>query len=243
MIKNKEDFNPRTPCGVRHPRFRGHARRRHFNPRTPCGVRRYINRYARYIDRFQSTHPLRGATGCHLVYDWRCQGHFNPRTPCGVRPLHQPLRPVHRHISIHAPLAGCDSDRNTPSSADMHFNPRTPCGVRPAYIRMLIAQDAISIHAPLAGCDLFLLSSIEIGSISIHAPLAGCDSRPRRGIRASGNFNPRTPCGVRLYGSLQYDHGLAISIHAPLAGCDACGQPLRLRQGLFQSTHPLRGAT
>ena len=127
------------------------------------------------IDKFQSTHPLRGATGCHLVYDWRCQGHFNPRTPCGVRPLHQPLRPVHRHISIHAPLAGCDSDRNTPSSADMHFNPRTPCGVRPAYIRMLIAQDAISIHAPLAGCDLFLLSSIEIGSISIHAPLAGCD--------------------------------------------------------------------
>ena len=35
---------------------------RDFNPRTPCGVRRprAINRLP--VDRFQSTHPLRGAT-------------------------------------------------------------------------------------------------------------------------------------------------------------------------------------
>ena len=146
---------------------------------------------------------------------------FNPRTPCGVRQaVTWSMTGAAKAISIHAPLAGCDSDRNTPSSADMHFNPRTPCGVRPAYIRMLIAQDAISIHAPLAGCDLFLLSSIEIGSISIHAPLAGCDSRPRRGIRASGNFNPRTPCGVRPIAQDAERNQNKISIHAPLAGCD-----------------------
>ena len=80
---------------------------------------------------FQSTHPLRGATrrgGWHLR---RCY-YFNPRTPCGVRRQHghkrrimrfqfqstHPLRgatvgatytPAVSEISIHAPLAGCDS--------------------------------------------------------------------------------------------------------------------------------------
>ena len=80
------------------------------------------------------------------------------------------------------------------------------------------------------------------------------------------DFNPRTPCGVRL-SHLLYDSDLLhISIHAPLAGCDDMQQavtdtkleisihapltgcdprgagspPLR---ALFQSTHPSRGAT
>ena len=78
------DFNPRTPCGVRHialgyrPRMAGisiHAplagcdlrlsarspTSANFNPRTPCGVRQ----------RSQG-----GRVG---------GGDFNPRTPCGVR--------------------------------------------------------------------------------------------------------------------------------------------------------------
>ena len=36
---------------------------------------------------------------------------------------------------------------------------------------------------------------------------------------------------------------LRILIHAPLAGCDRRPRRLRLPQPLFQSTHPLRGAT
>ena len=78
------DFNPRTPCGVR-PDQGGIPRAdAHFNPRTPCGVRRSRYRWLhpnREIsihaplagcdaarqpeckeERFQSTHPLRGAT-------------------------------------------------------------------------------------------------------------------------------------------------------------------------------------
>ena len=57
----------------------------YFNPRTPCGVRRSSASAGRSTAAFQSTHPLRGAT---------FRGRF--------------LR--HRaDISIHAPLAGCDS--------------------------------------------------------------------------------------------------------------------------------------
>ena len=37
--------------------------------------------------------------------------------------------------------------------------------------------------------------------------------------------------------------GMSISIHAPLAGCDLVQSGKISQQQLFQSTHPLRGAT
>ena len=142
------------------------------------------------------------------------------RTPCGVR---QAVNPGYRgrfHISIHAPLAGCDSSLTIPPAAfktfqsthplrgatdtqteeiiaDQHFNPRTPCGVR--HLVLLGKRgDGISIHAPLAGCD-----AAEIGN-----------------LRRLGNFNPRTPCGVRHQPGATNYFTEEISIHAPLAGCD-----------------------
>ena len=57
-----------------------------FNPRTPCGVRRSRARSRMVALRFQSTHPLRGATQNRFV-----------------------LNLANARISIHAPLAGCDS--------------------------------------------------------------------------------------------------------------------------------------
>ena len=64
------------------------------------------------------------------------------------------------------------------------------------------------------------LNPLEERGISIHAPLAGCDRRYQRHRRCQGHFNPRTPCGVRLLQSGKMS-----------------------QQQLFQSTHPLRGAT
>ena len=60
------------------------ACRLYFNPRTPCGVRRALLSRIIGARRFQSTHPLRGAT-----YD--------------VSAIFTQV-----YISIHAPLAGCD---------------------------------------------------------------------------------------------------------------------------------------
>ena len=34
-----------------------------------------------------------------------------------------------------------------------------------------------------------------------------------------------------------------ISIHAPREGCDGAGRGAMLNKGVFQSTHPVRGAT
>ena len=100
----------------------------------------------------------------------------------------------------------------------------------------------ISIHAPLAGCDYRVRNFPFAPRISIHAPLAGCDFGLKLGDFCLLNFNPRTPCGVRLI-PLSPFSATPISIHAPLAGCD----PITSRPGgskdEFQSTHPLRGAT
>ena len=56
--------------------------------------------------------------------------------------------------------------------------------------------------------------------ISIHAPLAGCDVREQ-----------------------MFQQTGWISIHAPLAGCDLRTVYLADVSQIFQSTHPLRGAT
>ena len=56
------NFNPRTPCGVRRGRCYEIQQHQHFNPRTPCGVRRGALHSRLNQLRFQSTHPVRGAT-------------------------------------------------------------------------------------------------------------------------------------------------------------------------------------
>ena len=191
--------------------------------------------------KFQSTHPLRGATQPRAVGQARLD--FNPRTPCGVRhPAGKVIRFTH-FISIHAPLAGCDEAAKAEQ-----------------------AQQAISIHAPLAGCDNKVVSDPSLTVISIHAPLAGCDRGQQGAGQPLKNFNPRTPCGVRR-GSLLAANGgraafqsthplrgatadcmrqlgaIGISIHAPLAGCDEHERQIEDVADVFQSTHPLRGAT
>ena len=83
--RKNENFNPRTPCGVRRIGRLRPARGPHISihaPHAGCDFSRR-NARARFC-RFQSTHPMRGAT---------CRR--DNRTMTGV-------------ISIHAPHAGCD---------------------------------------------------------------------------------------------------------------------------------------
>ena len=101
----------------------------------------------------------------------------------------------------------------------------------------------ISIHAPLAGCDREGRRGRRGGKISIHAPLAGCDLASVINAGITTYFNPRTPCGVRLLNRNKRYKSIGISIHAPLAGCDSLKVKITQKEMIFQSTHPLRGAT
>ena len=124
------DFNPRTPGGVRliagkhffngisfqstHPGWGATVWQRicgqvwqHFNPRTPGGVRRFGSTHRLCKIRFQSTHPGWGATLEFSRY-LEILIYFNPRTPGGVRRHCAILRFLIHIISIHAPRVGCD---------------------------------------------------------------------------------------------------------------------------------------
>ena len=181
---------------------------------------RQIGRYVTFLfDPFQSTHPLRGATD--PAADLADEG----------------------GISIHAPLAGCDSIGRIKIPMHSNFNPRTPCGVRqeeskPSYdfskyfnprtpcgVRQnhRISENGYfgfqSTH-PLRGATLCGSSTVLRVTISIHAPLAGCDCVLCATSQHRSYFNPRTPCGVRRVDVTNRKAMTPISIHAPLAGCD-----------------------
>ena len=184
---------------------------------------------------FQSAHPVRGATA--RASSFRSpRPDFNPRTsqtPTGSRRF-QSTRPVWG-------ATGCTRLRLCSSTEFQSTRP-----VWGATVRRGDRGDGhpISIHAPRVGRDRFLdyrhkfirrfqstrpvwgATAVPAWwqlhtAISIHAPRAGCDAGRR------GHLTSRA----------------SISIHAPRARCDN----VRSVQGgwlpVFQSTHPVRGAT
>ncbi len=80
---------------------------------------------------FQSTRPVRGATGPPGRAPRPPSRGFNPRAPCGARRWRR---------------TGC-----LPCSC--RFNPRAPCGARRDYLRYRLHESRVSIHAPRAGRD------------------------------------------------------------------------------------------
>ncbi len=146
-----------------------------------------------------------------------------------------------------------------------NFNPRTPCGVRQPIILVLILWAVfqsthpvrgateyhgqrvvtlkISIHAPRAGCDRRSLSSRRIGLLfqSMH-PVRGATGGTLTSGYAVVDFNPRTPCGVRL--SVEYNLSNVGNFN-PRTPCGVRrAEDNRIGPSLvFQSTHPVRGAT
>ena len=190
---------------------------------------------------FQSTHPVRGATESLLPARSTVGISIHaPRAGCDT--VHHCYPAGMYPISIHAPRAGCDCREPDRADRGRNFNPRTPCGVRRPRLFGRRKILLISIHAPRAGCDQIerawsLCCAFQsthpvrgatsdrgyapiYARISIHAPRAGCDTV------------------MEIATAIQQ-----ISIHAPRAGCDAQAVRDGKYKPIFQSTHPVRGAT
>ena len=80
------------------------------------------------------------------------------------------------------------------------------------------------------------------GSISIHAPRVGSDHQDHRQTLHMYYFNPRSPCGERLYGQRDSDPFARFQSTVPVWGASKLVGNL-LATVLFQSTLPVWGAT
>ena len=149
-----------------------------------------------------------------------------------------------RDISIHAPRAGCDLTAWFSLTIIKDFNPRTPCGVRPVGFVSLFRGLLFQSTHPVRGATYSEFGFNPLSQISIHAPRAGCDLLIRScTFTISSDFNPRTPCGVRRTDS-QHGGGNKIfqSTH-PVRGATLIRSCTFTISSVFQSTHPVRGAT
>ena len=102
---------------------------------------------------------------------------------------------------------------------------------------------AISIHAPRAGCDHRQCQGVQQEPISIHAPRAGCDMASTIRHNRARDFNPRTPCGVRLRAIKAKYAALIFQSTHPVRGATIAYLESDSGDRIFQSTHPVRGAT
>ena len=132
------------------------------------------------------------------------------------------LTAVDLSSSIHAPLAGCDArlwaqwlarsafqsthplrgaTRQVCATSHkmMDFNPRTPCGVRPQIRNSFISSAVFQSTHPLRGATPpgRTARALWITFQSTH-PLRGATDAEVMEYMIRLDFNPRTPCGVRL---------------------------------------------
>ena len=123
-----------------------------FNPHSPCGERPNRSFSSSFVSLFQSTLPMRGATGSDshsaiLVLTFQStlpmrgatlfsaslillSFYFNPHSPCGERRYKWYIFLNTNNISIHTPHAGSDCKEYTERSRYSYFNPHSPCGER-----------------------------------------------------------------------------------------------------------------
>ena len=239
-----------------------------------------------FTDKFQSTHPVWGATAWATARRLTCC-YFNPRTPCGVRRVVSVGVHIAPPISIHAPRVGCDRFRCSHSCNRQNFNPRTPCGVRQWYhlfyddkpgkfqsthpvwgatkttMTWVLTAGFQSTH-PVWGATMAAYASasnigfqsthpvwgatcpgrrVYIGfNISIHAPRVGCDGTTRWswGMQGISIHAPRVGCDFDVLSNLVT--GIVFQSTHPVWGATPTGPPAEAERG-FQSTHPVWGAT
>ena len=145
---------------------------KYFNPRTPCGVRRgKMDCVCRYV-RFQSTHPMRGAT--HAIDVLLYMSRFQSTHPMRGATIHKPsMRYRGRFQSTH-PMRGATGR----------------CFCRKS------RHQFQSTH-PMRGATYPVEKYVKSCQFQSTHPMRGATAGRVKAKAAGYDFNPRTPCGVR----------------------------------------------
>ena len=152
ILFHQNNFNPRTPRGVRRALQRRHGTVGwHFNPRTPRGVR-LLKYYLPIREKEISIHAPREGCDMGMTCIDRTDEHFNPRTPRGVR-----------------------LGANQVNRGPFNFNPRTPRGGPRRPLHSSAITSIFQSTHPARGATHLLQGGSITSIISIHAPREGCD--------------------------------------------------------------------
>ena len=195
------NFNPRPPCGGRQICSLFRASGLHFNPRPPCGGR--PQRFARNVrgkNDFNPRPPCGGRPPRRRVRNGRCRGFQSTPPVRGATGRDFDILEIGKAISIHAPRAGGDLSavmRVTEDSDISIHAPRAGGDTMAAQARIYITT--ISIHAPRAGGDQKIIKFCwHCGRFQSTPPVRGATSLDAIARTTEGDFNPRPPCGGRL---------------------------------------------
>ena len=171
-------------------------------------------------------------------------GYFNPRSPCGERRkqtgqnsavcVFQSTLPVRgatvpqktqdcaRAISIHAPRAGSDSGQPDEDDTFSRFQSTLP-------VRGATAFDAASRYGAMSFQSTLPVRGATPPDLSYHLMV--------------DYFNPRSPCGERLFKLRQPFIILRFQSTLPVRGATCQKTSTLMIKKRFQSTLPVRGAT
>ena len=199
------------------PGLRETALSKRFNPRAPCGARRVSAPANPLTFAFQSTRPMRGATGCAVGFDVPVS--VSIHAPHAGRDCRMIVSEPVEGVSIHAPHAGRDpiiwiaretspmfqSTRPVWGATDMYmhlctnrsFQSTRPVWGATAANHHVPNRDLVSIHAPRVGRDVD--QAAPLCPLQSFNPRAPCGARRFLIVFSSQNpgFNPRAPCGAR----------------------------------------------
>ena len=211
------NFNPRSPYGERRLLCSSLFAHIYFNPRSPYGERHegVVISHAEGAfqstlplrgatgkagkedsgDEFQSTLPLRGATG----YDWQAgtTRKISIHAPLTGSDWCLLLSEGGITISIHAPLTGSDGLTIIGGNNGQDFNPRSPYGERPATNAGICSGDKFQSTLPLRGATPEASASSAVSKY--FNPRSPYGERPtdRKFRYSRQDFNPRSPYGER----------------------------------------------
>ena len=212
-----------------------------FNPRTPCGVRRAHECGTCWCRRISIHAPHAGCDGAILSVRYSTSN-FNPRTPCGVRQLRTQEKQRAGIFQSTHPMRGATKTFFI-GSGILSFQSTHPMrGATQATIR-LYRQVRISIHAPHAGCDTLNNCKNKVFcEISIHAPHAGCDNSIKLTFFDSSTFQSTHPMRGATCQSKTSQILVRFQSTHPMRGATIINGK-KVWHRIFQSTHPMRGAT
>ena len=129
-LSRYNDFNPRSPSGLRPIICIVTIRYSNFNPRSPSGLRLFLLKKGINLLRFQSTQP-----------EWAATRKFA-------------LCLTIMQISIHAARVGCDVIIRVLLPLLKRFQSTQPEWAATAFVVVTVFEAIISIHAARVGCDI-----------------------------------------------------------------------------------------